>query len=175
MENVYRGDYVECMVAHALGHDWQLTWINGWNWAVWDIEHRTGVRVEVKQSSARQSWDRAAEAPDRQAIARFDIAPRTGYWLKNGGDWIPFQSPSRPADVYVFAWHGERRREFADQSDPAQWRFFVVAESELPCLQKTIGLQVLKRSYSSCRIGELPDAIATAFPNQLEIGAKPPD
>ena len=25
MNNVYTGDYVECMVALALGHDWALT------------------------------------------------------------------------------------------------------------------------------------------------------
>ena len=162
---LYRGDYVECMVAHALGIGWELTWADGWDWAAWDIEHQSGVRIEVKQSAARQSWDRVAVAPDRRATARFDIAPRSGYWPKNGGDWIPFQPPSRPADVYVFAWHGERRRGLTDQGDPAQWHFFVVAESELPSSQKTVGLQVIERLAPRCGFGDLLDAVVAAFPN----------
>ena len=143
MDNIYRGDYVECLVAQALGDGWALTWTDGWDWAAWDIEHETGVRVEVKQSAARQSWDRSAVAPERRAKARFDIAPRLGYFPADGGDWISFRKPSRPADIYVFAWHGERQRNLTDQSDPHQWGFFVVAGEGLP-EQKTIGLTVLQ-------------------------------
>ena len=29
MDNVYRGDYVECLVALALGDSWDLTWADG--------------------------------------------------------------------------------------------------------------------------------------------------
>ena len=47
------------------------------------------------------------------------------------------------AHLYVFAWHG-RSDERADQRDPEQWRFFVVAESDLPRNQKSIGLARLK-------------------------------
>ena len=165
MDNVYRGDYVECMVAHALGDGWKLTWADGWDWAAWDIEHQSGVRIEVKQSAARQSWDRSVESPIRQSTARFDIAPRTGYWPKDGGEWIPFQPPSRPADVYVFAWHGERQRGLADHSDPLQWRFFVVAKSGLPRSQKTIGLRGLERLVPHCGIGELLNAVVAACPD----------
>ena len=101
-----------------MGDGWKITWAEDWDWAAWDIEHRTGVRVEVTQSATRQSWDRGEVAPERQATAMFDIAPRTGYWPKDGGEWIPFDPPSRPADIYVFAWHGGEQRALADQSDP---------------------------------------------------------
>ena len=31
MNNVYRADYVECLVAAMLGTDWWLTWVRGWD------------------------------------------------------------------------------------------------------------------------------------------------
>ena len=119
----------------------------------------------MKQSAARQSWDREAVAPDRRAKARFDIAPRLGYWHKDVGNWIQFRNPSRPADIYVFAWHGERQLGLTDQSDPAQWQFLVVAESKLPKLQKTVGLIALERMASPCGFDELNDAVMADCPN----------
>ena len=117
MSNVYRADYVECLVALALGTDWWLTWERGWDWAAWDIQHTSGARLEVKQAAARQSWDREKRAPSRSP--RFDVAPRTGYWAKDGNQWVG--SPGCPADIYVFAWHDERREGYANHRDPRQW------------------------------------------------------
>lgn len=57
MNNVSRGDCVECMNAITLGTDWQLAWANGWDWAAWDLEHlSSGIRPEIKQATARQTW-----------------------------------------------------------------------------------------------------------------------
>ena len=42
MNNVYRGDYVECMVVATLGGDWRLTCGEGWDWAPWVL---FGVRI----------------------------------------------------------------------------------------------------------------------------------
>ena len=44
------------MVAALLGADWALMWILGDDWAPWDIEHRSGAKIEIKQSAARQFW-----------------------------------------------------------------------------------------------------------------------
>ncbi len=75
MNNVYRSDYVECLVTFTLGTEWWLTWMRGWDWAPWDCQHTSGARLEVKQVAARQSWDRERLAPRRSP--RFDIATRT--------------------------------------------------------------------------------------------------
>ena len=116
MNNVQRGDYVECMIATALGPDWRLTSEEGWDWAAWDSEHTASeTRLEIKQSAARQSWDRGSDTPRRNP--GFDIRPRKGYWPKDGGPWVT--DPGRPADVYVFAWHGEAD-ELADHRDATQ-------------------------------------------------------
>ncbi len=69
--NVLRGLLVEAMVAIALEPVW--TWVAG-DYASWDFEGPRGLRLEVKQSAARQSW------ADENVISKcsFDIAPRTG-------------------------------------------------------------------------------------------------
>ena len=159
MNNVDRGQYVECMIASALGAGWRLTWEDGWDWAAWDCEHiPSGVRLEIKQAAARQSWDRDPKGPRRNPD--FDIAPRKGYWLKDGSQWI--ERPGRQADLYVFAWHG-RQDELADHRDPGQWRFLVVAESSLPAGQKSIRLSKLEKIATSSGIAELRFAVEAAF------------
>lgn len=77
LNNVYRADYIECLVALTLGPDWWITWARGWDWAPWDCEHSSGARLEVKQAAAGQSWDRDACA--RRRAPSFDIARRGGY------------------------------------------------------------------------------------------------
>ena len=166
MNNVYRGDYVECLIAIALGSDWRLTWMDGWDWAAWDCEHTTSqVRLEIKQSAARQTWDKRATPPRRKPA--FDIAPRSGYWTKEG-DWIA--RPGRQADVYVFAWHARDDAQ-ADQTDPGQWRFFVAAEGDLPQGQKSIGLGGLKQIAIPCGVTDLRTAVDTACPSEQALKA----
>ena len=162
LDNIYRGDYVECLVALSLGIGWELTWVSGWDWAAWDIEHESGARIEAKQSAARQRWDRTLEAPIRRP--RFDIAPREGFWTRDGNAWMQFQEPSRPADIYVLAWHGERQNKLANHCDPLQWQFFVVPEKRLPKSQKSIGLAGIERIALSCRINELRDSVMAVWP-----------
>lgn len=164
MNNVDRGDYVECMIVTALGADWRLTWADGWDWAAWDCEHtRSGIRLEVKQAAARQSWD-GQSLPSRRNTS-YDIKPRKGYWTRHN-KWVT--SPGRLAHIYVFAWHG-RRDERTDQRDPEQWRFFVVPELDLPRSQKSIGLARLKQLAAPCGLPDLRVAIEAASPIERAI------
>ena len=135
MSNLARPHYVERMIALGLGRDWKLV---SANWSGWDIENTTGVRIEVKQSAARQVWTDRPSSQGRPSKGIFDIAPRTGYWAEDGSQWIDV--PGRPADIYIFAWHPIERKSKADHRDASQWEFYVVHESELPEQQKTIGV-----------------------------------
>ncbi len=166
MNNVCRGDYVECMIASALGDDWRLTWMDGWDWAAWDCEQTpSGARLEIKQAAARQTWDKGP-AP-RQRAPAFDIAPRSGFWTREGV-WI--DTPGRQADMYVFAWHG-RDDDRADHTDSGQWLFFVVAERDLPENQKSIGLGRLKAIAAPCGVADLRTAVDTARPAEGDLKA----
>ena len=168
MNNVHRGDYVECLIASALGDDWRLTWMDAWDWAPWDCQHTSKARLEVKQAAARQTWDGDKRAPPR--FPRFNIAPPTGYFSRDGGQWVDIDKacPSlrgRPADLFVFAWHGESCPGYTDHRDPDQWRFFVAAERILPKDRKSIGLTWLKdKRISPCSTPDLKCAVENACP-----------
>ncbi|WP_420439606.1 hypothetical protein [Candidatus Palauibacter sp.] len=150
MNNVHRSEYVEAIVALALKAS---GWMRKLPWDSWDFEHESGVRLEVKQSAAAQAWESAGS----RSPARFDIAPRTGYW-DDGGDWV--SKPGRHADVYVFAWHGDDEAT-ADHRDSRRWEFYVVAERDLP-EQKSIGLPAIRGLTSRRRIDELPATVKKA-------------
>ena len=138
INNVERGTYVEHMIVLALGKQWSLTW----PWASWDIQHRDGARIEVKQSAARQPWHERPEPPPGAGESpsprlpppcrgRFGInKPSEGCYLKDGTyEKTPLQ---RHADIYVFAWHPVEDLKDADHRRPDQWEFFVIPEKRLP-------------------------------------------
>ncbi len=147
MNNVHRSEYVEAIVALTLKAS---GWARTTPWDSWDFEHKSGIRLEVKQSAAAQAW----KSPERQSPARYDIAPRTGYWDKEG-DWVA--KPGRHAHLYVFAWHGADG-DTADQRDAGSWEFYVVAERDLPA-QKSIGLTALQDLTSPGGIDALAAAV----------------
>ena len=154
MNNIHRGEYLECLVAEILGSDWKLPWTIGHDWAPWDLEHSSGTRIEVKQSAALQPWH--AGNSGRRTSPRFDISPRTGYWTLDSS-WI--DRPGRVADIYVFGWHSESEESVADHRAPEQWTFFVVPPSSLPATQKSIGLASLKRLVGATGYESLAPAV----------------
>ena len=151
MNNVHRSDYVEAIVAVALADD---GWTRKAPWEGWDCEHESGVPLEVKQSAAAQPWK--LPKGRKRSPPRFDIAPRKGY----EEDGVFVERPGRNADVYVFAWHGDTGAT-ADQREPANWEYYVIAERDLPD-QKSIGLGPLQRLVSRCSFDELGVAVERA-------------
>jgi hypothetical protein len=132
VENSLRSLVVEAIVHLALGADWN--WC-GADWAGWDLEHRGDkIRLEVKQSAARQTW----APPKSQPRPVFDIAARKGYWV--GSSWVA--ELGRLAHIYVFAFNPVTS-EAADHRDPLQWDFYVVPAASLPD-QKGLSLSRLK-------------------------------
>ena len=158
IDNVYRSDYVEWLVVLTIGSGWKLTW----DWAPWDCKHKSNkARLEVKQSAVRQPWDCETLAPRRSP--RFDIKPRKYFWTEDG-ETKPVNPPRRLANIYVFAWHDERRHGCADHRDANQWVFYVVAEQDLPKNKEGIGLRGLNSIVSPCRIVNLKSAVESACP-----------
>jgi hypothetical protein len=128
IQNSLRGFYVELMVAALLADGWRH---NGADWGAYDLEHTSGKKLEVKQSSARQTW--TGPTPTERSPT-FSIRTPQIEWVGN----IPTPRSARIADIYVFAWHSETGPD-ADHRDLAQWQFFVVPAGRLPN-QKTISL-----------------------------------
>ena len=52
MKNAHCGEYTACLVADLLALEWAHHWIRGRDRAAWDLGHRPGTRMNVKQSAA---------------------------------------------------------------------------------------------------------------------------
>jgi hypothetical protein len=146
--NSMRGLVAEAIVRLALPDEWR--WCSG-DWQAYDFEHADGTRLEVKESAVMQSWK---AGPGGYGKPRFDIATRKGRY--DGAEWI--SGKGRNANLYVFALHPVAD-ESADQRDPSQWQFSVVATARLP-QSKTISLprlQGLGRFVGFRELAELVD------------------
>jgi hypothetical protein len=149
IQNNLRGELVEEIVAMATEPEWQLC---GADWGACDLIRKSGgLRMQVKQSAALQTWSFAAGPP---ANPIYSIARKTGRY--EGSTWI--EEPGRNADIFVFAWHG-RTDEAADHRAPEQWQFLVVAERDLPD-QKSISLKALRRMTDLVEMSCLRDKVA---------------
>ena len=161
--NVERGAYVECLIELALSElrpPWSLTG----TWAAWDLEQaESGARIEIKQSSALQTWSGPNAVPSSGASPTFDIAPRSGYYAADDSGWIANETPQRLADLYVLARHDETDPSIADHRLPEQWRFYVVPEHRLPPGQKSISLNPLSRLAEPCGFDDLAEAVERAI------------
>ena len=134
VRNDLRGELVEEIVGIALEPEWRLT---GSDWGACDLQHEaSSQRIQVKQSAAKQSW---VAGNFGYGPARFSIATKTGRY--EGANWV--SNEGRNADIFVFAWNDATGPD-CDHADPAQWRFLVVAEADLPA-QKSIGMRQLER------------------------------
>jgi hypothetical protein len=145
--NVLRGQVVEAMIALALEPHW--TWCSA-DYASWDFERPDGVRLEVKQSAYRQSWETSFSAKVRPS---FDVAKRKTQW--DGETYI--ETNRRAAHIYVLAYH-DRRDDAADHRDPRQWEFFVLPSSIIPPVAR-IALGSVRRLTDSVLINELADRV----------------
>lgn len=144
--NVLRGHVAEAIIALALEPEWN--WSSA-DYAGWDFERSDGLRLEVKQSAAMQSW-----STGKPSKAIFDVAARTGYW-ESGTRWIA--QPGRPAHLYVFAHHSTYGDD-ADHRDPAQWQFYVVPSHALPDVKK-LGLAAISTLTSPVPVTALADKV----------------
>ena len=147
--NVLRGQVVEAIVAMALEPEW--IWCAG-DYGSWDFERPDGLRLEVKQSAARQSW--AAPVHGRTNPS-FDIKARTGRWERE----TFVNEPGRAAQIYVFAFH-PIQDDSADHRRPDQWQFYPVRTIDLPATQR-IGLGSVSRLVHAVDFAELKVAVAS--------------
>lgn len=168
ISNVDRGAYVEHMVEPALGEQqWRLTW----PWASWDLEHcrwqeEEGPRIEIKQSAARAP-DHAERRPNPPppTRGRFSIKPRNYFYLRDG---TLVETPlRRHADLYLFAWHPEADLRIADHRHSGQWKFFVVAESDLPTTPHPPPKSMSITPYSLNKLSGAEQGCYEELPNML--------
>lgn len=162
MNNIERATYVEALVAKLLSPEWTLSWKANYDWAPWDLQHKSGFHLEVKQSAARQPWD--CDKCEKSRKPEFDIAPRKGYYPRKG-PWVT--KPGRHADIHIFAWHPETKARRADHRALEQWTFFVMATENLKLAeQRTIGIAYLDKQV---RCGTARKTTANSLADAVEV------
>ena len=118
--NTNRGALAEFIVARAIGSEAAVR--N--DWAAYDLETPSGIKVEVKSSAYLQSWQQTTVS-----------AP--SFSIRKAKEWSPEtnefgEERLRHSDVYVFcllAYKGDKR--LLDPLDLFQWEFYVVKTSEI--------------------------------------------
>lgn len=149
MTNVLRGHVVEAIVASALEPTWR--WCAE-DYSSWDFERADGLRLEVKQSAARQTW----ATSDKSSSCSFDIAERTGRW--EGPVWV--EGAGRASQIYILAHHPVADAT-ADDRNPGQWRFHVLPAAALPTT-KRISLASAAKLTVPVEYNELASAVEEA-------------
>lgn len=144
MDNRERGDYAEELVAQALGNQWE--WV-GIGWHPWDFEGKVKgkrIRIQVKQSAARQIWQR----PDKHSTVFQTVIKKKPTYVEKDHPGIEIEDVGRFCEIFIFAWHGINDIKNCDQREPDQWIFFVVPEKALGNL-KQITLVKLESDWLS--------------------------
>lgn len=154
VNNVARGILAEYVVARALKVS--TTGVRN-EWAEFDLETPSGIKIEVKSSAYIQS-----RSQKRLSAISFGT-PKTHSWSPESG-----YSPDlkHQADIYVFALLKHQCQETIDPLDLDQWEFYVLATVELEAREgnpKQISLSELRRRTSSVTYHGLVGAVQEAY------------
>ena len=153
--NTNRGAIAEFIVAMAIGSEASVR--N--DWAAYDLETPSGIKVEVKSSAYLQSWHQA-----KMSTPSFSI--------RKAREWFPetnefSEERLRHSDVYVFcllAYRGDKR--LLDPLDLTQWEFYVIKTSEIDRIfeeRASIGINQVRRFSQAYSANSLMDAVEATF------------
>lgn len=115
--NLNRAMFAEWMVAQALGAIGPEEARQ--EWTAFDFLYKK-LLVEVRATGRSQTWSRAK----RSGPPRFNISLNKSAWDADTDEWVDFEPPIRPADVYVFCLHEAVPATNENVLDPRCWRFW---------------------------------------------------
>jgi len=152
VSNATKGIIAEYIVAHALG----LAEKDVRNeWAAYDLETPSGIKVEVKSAAYVQTWHQK-----RHSSISF-LTPKTRAWDADTN--IQSKETKRQADVYVFALLSHTDKATIDPLNLDQWRFYVLPTAVLDARtrsQHSIALKSLEKLCGGAiTYTDLPKAI----------------
>ncbi len=120
VSNATRGIVAEYIVARALGLP--ESGVRD-EWAAFDLETPSGIKVEVKSAAYVQSWHQK-----RLSSITF-MTPKTRAWDADTN--VQSRESKRQADVYVFALLAQTDKTAIDPLNVDQWRFYVLPTAVL--------------------------------------------
>jgi len=153
--NTNRGALAEFIVARAIGSEPPVRT----DWAAYDLDTPSGIKVEVKSSAYLQSWHQTSIS-------------KPIFSIRKAREWSPETNKLneellRHSDVYVFcllAYRGDKR--LLDPMDLSQWEFYVVKTTEIDRIfseQSTIGINRVRDLSQAYSVDSLMDAVEAAY------------
>ena len=153
--NTNRGALAEYIVARAIGSEPAVR--N--DWASYDLETPSDIKVEVKSSAYLQSWNQ-------------DTVSAPSFSIRKAKEWSPEtnefgEERLRHSDVYVFcllAYEGDKR--MLNPLDLSQWEFYVVKTSEIDRIfgeRSSININRVKDLSEAYAVDRLLDAVQACF------------
>jgi hypothetical protein len=153
--NTNRGALAEFIVARAIGSEPSVRI----DWAAYDLDTPSGIKVEVKSSAYLQSWHQTSIS-------------KPIFSIRKAREWSPETNKLneellRHSDVYVFcllAYRGDKR--LLDPMDLSQWEFYVVKTTEIDRIfgeQSTIGINRVRDLSQAYSVDSLMDAVEAAY------------
>ncbi|MCY4353477.1 MAG: hypothetical protein OXC09_01640 [Truepera sp.] len=154
INNIARGIFAGYIVVRALKVS--TTGVRN-EWAAFDLETQSGIKIEVKSSAYIQSWSQK-----RLSTISFGT-PKTRAWSPESG-----YSPDlkHQADIYVFALLKHQCQETIDPLDLDQWEFYVLSTMELEAREGSparMSLGTLAALASPVAYRGLAEAVQEAF------------
>lgn len=160
LSNVTRGRIAEFIVALSLGLSTESA---REEWASFDLQTPSGVKIEVKSGAYVQSWFQ--EGP---STIMFRV-PKTRAW--DAATNVQSRESRRQADVYVFAVLAHKDRGTIDPLNFSHWRFYVLQTAVLDARtrsQHSITLPSLEKLCGgSITYAELRNAVEQAAGREL--------
>ena len=154
VSNATRGRLAEYIVARAVG----ISTAGVRNeWAAYDLETPSGIKIEVKSAAYLQAWFQ-----HRPSAITFSTKPSRAW---NPETNVQSSEVTRQADVYVFALLAHLEKATLDPLNVAQWKFFVLPASTLDARtrsQHSITLKSLKGLTSEVAFEGLAGLVVAA-------------
>jgi hypothetical protein len=141
VSNATRGILAEYFVALALGIPTDGV---REEWASFDLQTPTGIKVEVKSAAYVQSWRQT-----RLSRIQF-VTPMTRAWSSVTN--VQSTELKRQADVYVFALLAHQDKPTIDPLNVNQWQFYVLPTSALNARTRSQHSITLKSVCALCEV-----------------------
>lgn len=139
VSNATRGRLGEYIVARALGL--AATDVRE-EWAAFDIQTPSGIKIEVKSAAYIQSWHQAKLSPI------MFVVPKTRAW--DAATNTQSREAQRQAHVYVFALLAHTDKSTIDPLNITQWQFYVLPTTTLDARTRSQHSITLKSLEKLC-------------------------
>ncbi len=157
VSNATRGRLAEYIVARALG---LATDGICDEWAPFDLETQSGIKIEVKSAAYVQSWHQ-----ERLSSITF-VTPKRRAWDADTN--MQSKEAKRQADVYVFALLAHKEKATIDPLDISQWEFYVLPTATLDARTRSQHSITLKSLQNLCSGAVRYEDLASAVEGCVE-------